>query len=142
KDGCIIVYGGYISHSTLVPVSDDLVVLDTEKSIFTWSKANVSTLSPLSRFYHSATLVDHYMIVVFGRNGIYTPSLTMNEVYILDTSDKFDYKWINEFMPPTTSNDKTVTTLDPSPTSNVNTVNTGLIISTSILAFLLLVIAI
>ncbi|CAG8668602.1 21406_t:CDS:2 [Dentiscutata erythropus] len=79
KDGRIIVYGGYIYRGTLVPVTDDLVVLDTEGSVFTWSKANVSTLSPPSRCYHSATMVDHYMIVAFGRNDLYLPSLTMNE---------------------------------------------------------------
>ncbi|CAG8605503.1 14825_t:CDS:2, partial [Dentiscutata erythropus] len=99
KDGRIIVYGGYVDRNSLVPVTDDLVVLDTEGSVFTWSKANVSTLSPPSRCYHSATLVDHYMIVAFGRNDLYLPSLTMNEIYILNTSDKFDYKWINEFNP-------------------------------------------
>ncbi|CAG8790149.1 5014_t:CDS:2, partial [Dentiscutata erythropus] len=99
KDGRVIVYGGYIDRSKLSPVTDDLVVLDTEGSVFTWSKANVSTLSPASRCYHSAILVDHYMIVAFGRNDLYLPSLTMNEVYILDTSDKFDYKWIDEFKP-------------------------------------------
>ncbi|CAG8718857.1 10122_t:CDS:2, partial [Cetraspora pellucida] len=97
KDGRIIVYGGYIDRGTLVPVLDDLVVLDTGGSVFTWSKANVSTLSPPSRCYHSATLVNHYMIVIFGRNDLYLPSPTMNEVYILDTSDKFDYKWISEY---------------------------------------------
>ncbi|CAG8742396.1 21089_t:CDS:2, partial [Dentiscutata erythropus] len=84
KDGHIIVYGGYVDRNTLVPVTDDLVVLDTEGSTFTWSKANVSTLSPPSRCYHSATLVDYYMIVAFGRNDLYLPSLTMNEVYILN----------------------------------------------------------
>ncbi|CAG8648461.1 4424_t:CDS:2, partial [Dentiscutata heterogama] len=79
KDGRIIVYGGYVDRNTLVPVTDDLIVLYTVGSVFTWSKANVSTLSPPSRCYHSATLVDHYMIVAFGRNDLYLPSLTMNE---------------------------------------------------------------
>ncbi|CAJ0899661.1 12079_t:CDS:2, partial [Entrophospora sp. SA101] len=81
------------------PVSDDLVILDTTSNIFTWSRANVSTISPFPRMYHSAVLVDKYMIVFFGRNNIYLPSLEMNEVYILDTSDKFNYMWINEFIP-------------------------------------------
>ncbi|CAJ0900473.1 16265_t:CDS:2, partial [Entrophospora sp. SA101] len=99
NDGRIIVYGGYISRTTLTPVSDDLVILDTTSNIFTWSRANVSTISPFPRMYHSAVLVDKYMIVFFGRNNIYLPSLEMNEVYILDTSDKFNYMWINEFIP-------------------------------------------
>ncbi|CAG8771557.1 23740_t:CDS:2, partial [Gigaspora rosea] len=99
EGGRIIVYGGYTNRGTLIPVSDDLVVLDTDGPIFIWSKANVSTLSPPSRCYHSATLVDHYMIVAFGRNDFYLPSSTMNEIYILDISDKFDYKWVIEFKP-------------------------------------------
>ncbi|CAH1770665.1 2048_t:CDS:2, partial [Entrophospora sp. SA101] len=99
NDGRIIVYGGYVSQNTLAPVSDDLVILDTTSNIFTWSRANVSTISPFPRMYHSAVLVDKYMIVFFGRNNIYLPSLEMNEVYILDTSDKFNYMWINEFIP-------------------------------------------
>ena len=71
KDGRIIVYGGYTFSG---PASDDLVVLDTTQTIFTWSRANVSTNSPLSRFYHTATLVGDYMIVAFGRNNVYLPS--------------------------------------------------------------------
>ncbi|CAG8644900.1 40917_t:CDS:2 [Gigaspora margarita] len=99
EDGRIIVYGGYAHRRTLVPASDDLIVLDTKGPIFIWSKANVSTLSPPSRCYHSAILVDHYMIVAFGRNDLYLPSAAMNEIYILDISDKFDYKWVIEFRP-------------------------------------------
>ncbi|CAG8532227.1 15432_t:CDS:2 [Racocetra fulgida] len=133
-NGRIIVYGGYIDRGTLVPVLDDLVVLDTGGTVFTWSQANVSTLSPPSRCYHSATLVDHYMIVIFGRNNLYLPSPTMNEVYILDTSDKFDYKWVIEYKP-----DGSVTTMDPAQTTTTNTnvdTNIALIASTAVLAFL------
>jgi len=60
------------------------VVLDTTQAIFTWSKANVSTTSPLSRSYHSATLVGDYMIVTFGRNNVFLPSPETNKIFILD----------------------------------------------------------
>jgi hypothetical protein len=106
QDGRIIVYGGINKAAT-----DDLVILDISQTDYTWSRANVSTKSPLSRYYHTATLVGHYMIVIFGRNNNFLPPTTKNEVYILDTSDKFNYKWVDEFdpnlipsTPPTTSN--------------------------------------
>src|SRR3989442_14899592 len=100
KDGRIIVYGGYTNRTTLTPVTDDLVVLDTTQTNFTWSKASVSTSSQLPRSYHSATLVGDYMIVAFGRNNDYLPSPGENEIFILDTSNKSDYRWVNEFIPP------------------------------------------
>ncbi|CAG8726297.1 15415_t:CDS:1, partial [Racocetra persica] len=86
-----------------------------------------------SRCYHSATLVDHYMIVLFGRNDLFLPSPTMNEVYVLDTSDKFDYKWISEYKlgGPVPTTNSTLTT----PNTNVGT-NIALIASTAVLGFL------
>src|SRR5205823_2230365 len=60
----------------------------------------VSTTSPPSRFYHTATLVGDYMIVAFGRNNIYLPPPGSNEIFILYTADKSDYKWVGEFIPP------------------------------------------
>ncbi|CAJ0829314.1 12116_t:CDS:2 [Entrophospora sp. SA101] len=144
-DGRIIVYGGYINRGTLIPVSDDLVILDTTSSPFTWSKANVSTISPLSRTYHSATLVNEYMIVAFGRNDIYLPLLGMNEIYILDISDKFNYKWVNEFninpvsTAPTNPRDTSIeTTNTDTGTDHNNTTNVGLIIATVISTTLLI----
>ncbi|CAG8743879.1 2003_t:CDS:2, partial [Gigaspora margarita] len=135
EGGRIIVYGGYTNRGTLIPVSDDLVVLDTDGPIFIWSKANVSTLSPPSRCYHSATLVDHYMIVAFGRNDLYLPSSTMNEVYILDIRDKFNYKWVNEFRPDN-HNSSNTTTESSSTNSSPTNINIALIASTATLAFL------
>src|SRR3954454_15623942 len=82
------------------PASDDLMVLDTAQTIFTWSRANVSTNSPPSRFYHTATLDGDYMIVAFRRNNIYLPSPESNEIFILYTGNKSDYKWVDEFIPP------------------------------------------
>ncbi|GBB98363.1 hypothetical protein RclHR1_03200013 [Rhizophagus clarus] len=118
QDGRIIVYGGYtINYNLHEVVTDDLVILDTSQPVYTWSKANVSTNSPLSRFYHTATLVGDYMIVIFGRNNIHIPPPTSNEVFILDTSDKSNYKWVSEFdlnTPPTTSSPT------PSPTGSSN----------------------
>src|SRR5688572_5674691 len=95
KDGRIIVYGGYTSVDTLVPVTDDLVVLDTTQTTFVWSKASVTTISPSSRSFHSATLVGNYMIVAFGRNNVNFPPPGTNEIFILDTSNKSDYRWVN-----------------------------------------------
>ena len=119
-------YGGYDINNN--PVSDDLVVLDITQTTFTWSRANVSTTSPLSRFYHSATLVGDYMIVAFGRNNVYLPSPETNEIFILYTGNKSDYKWVNEFIPPVPppvppSNPSMPST--PSTTSTTSTPNSG-----------------
>ena len=94
-------YGGYTASG---PASDDLVVLDTTQNIFIWSRANVSTNSPLSRFYHTAILVGDYMIVAFGRNNIYLPPPGSNEIFILYTGNKSYYKWVDEFIPSNSSN--------------------------------------
>ncbi|CAB4384108.1 unnamed protein product [Rhizophagus irregularis] len=97
QDGRIIVYGGLTEDGG--PAKDDLVILDTSQADYTWSKANVSTNKPLPRYYHTATLVGYYMIVIFGRNNEFLPPTTPNEefilpneVFILDTSDKSNYK--------------------------------------------------
>ncbi len=143
-------YGGYISRQTLVPVSDDLVVLDTTQTIFTWSRASVSTTSPLSRSYHSATLVGDYMIVAFGRNNIFLPSPETNEIFILYTSNKSDYKWVNEFIPPamipdsppdpsTPSTPSTFSASSDEKSKNQST-NRGLIIGIIILAVVLVLV--
>jgi hypothetical protein len=94
QDGRIIVYGGIDDTA-----ADDLVILDTSQANYTWSIANVSTKSPLSHTYHTATLVGHYMIVIFGKNNEFISPTTQNEVFILDTSDKSNYKWISKFDP-------------------------------------------
>ncbi|PKC55598.1 hypothetical protein RhiirA1_502933, partial [Rhizophagus irregularis] len=94
QDGRIIVYGGIDKAAT-----DDLVILDVSQADYTWSRANVSTKSPLSRSYHTATLVGHYMFVIFGKNNEFLLPTTPNEVFILDTSDKSNYKWVSEFDP-------------------------------------------
>ncbi|POG65798.1 hypothetical protein GLOIN_2v1781367 [Rhizophagus irregularis DAOM 181602=DAOM 197198] len=75
QDGRIIVYGGLTEDGG--PAKDDLVILDTSQAVYTWSKANVSTNKPLPQF------------------------ILPNEVFILDTSDKSNYKWVSEFIPPT-----------------------------------------
>ncbi|CAB4445184.1 unnamed protein product [Rhizophagus irregularis] len=105
QDDRIIVYGGLTEDGG--PAKDDLVILDTSQAVYTWSKANVSTNKPLPRYYHTATLVGYYMIVIFGRNNEFLPPTTPNEefilpneVFILDTSDKSNYKWVSEFIPP------------------------------------------
>ncbi|GES72840.1 hypothetical protein GLOIN_2v1641931 [Rhizophagus clarus] len=113
QDGRIIVYGGTTDNGAAI---DDLVILDTSQTIYAWSKANVSTNSPPSRFYHTATLVGDYMIVAFGRNNLSLPLPTSNEVFILDTSDKSNYKWVSEFNP----NPKSPTLSTTSDSSNSN----------------------
>ncbi|CAB5188792.1 uncharacterized protein OCT59_011521 [Rhizophagus irregularis] len=94
QDGRIIVYGGYTGSGSIV--SDDLVILDTYD--YTWSNVNAIDPPP-SRFYHTATLVGYYMFVAFGKTNNELPLPTSNEVFILDTYDKSNYKWVNEFNP-------------------------------------------
>ncbi|PKC01357.1 hypothetical protein RhiirA5_456783 [Rhizophagus irregularis] len=90
QDGRIIVYGG--CDADIAAVNDDLVILDTSQTVYTWSKANVisATDPPLPRCYHTATLVGDHMIVLFGRDN----TQLSNETFILDTSDKSNYKWV------------------------------------------------
>ncbi|CAG8684580.1 uncharacterized protein OCT59_011528 [Rhizophagus irregularis] len=94
QDGRIIVYGGYTGDFRIV--SDDLVILDTYD--YTWSNAKAIDPPPV-RFFHTATLVGYYMIVAFGRTNNDLPLPTSNEVFILNTYDKSNYKWVNEFNP-------------------------------------------
>ncbi|CAB4383281.1 unnamed protein product [Rhizophagus irregularis] len=118
QDGRIIVYGGIDDTA-----ADDLVILDTSQANFTWSIANVSTKSPLLRTYHTATLVGHYMIVIFGKNNEFISPTTQNEVFILDTSDKSNYKWISKFDP-----NLILPTSPTTPDQNLSTRNRNLVI--------------
>ncbi|GET01562.1 kinase-like domain-containing protein [Rhizophagus clarus] len=95
QDGRIIVYGG--CDTNINAVLDDLVILDTSQIVYTWSKANVTNVTdpPNPRCYHKSILVGDYMIVLFGRDNIQLS----NETFILDTSDKSNYKWVSEFDP-------------------------------------------
>ncbi|GES72845.1 hypothetical protein GLOIN_2v1641931 [Rhizophagus clarus] len=146
QDGRIIVYGGVTGNGAAI---DDLVVLDTSQTVYTWSKANVTTNSPLSRFYHTATLVGDYMIVVFGRNNLYLPPPTSNEVFILDTSDKTNYKWVRDFDPnpkpptPSTTSDSSNSNSNSSDLNkNISDQNKGLTIGIIILSIVIALIGI
>ncbi|CAB4441767.1 unnamed protein product [Rhizophagus irregularis] len=52
----------------LLPVNDDLVILDTSQTVYTWSKANVisATDPPLPRCYHTATLTRAINLITSG----------------------------------------------------------------------------
>ena len=73
SDGISIGYIIYTRFLTLVGISwisngnrtQVSVVEIMSQAIFTWSRANVSTTSPLSRSYHLATLVGDHMICGF-----------------------------------------------------------------------------
>jgi len=130
EDGRIIVYGGYGGYTgELDPVPDDLVVLDTTDN-FTWSNAS-HTNPPPSRFYHTATLVGDYMIVAFGRTN---KSPEPNEIFILYTGNKSDYKWVDEFIPPVPPSNPTPSTY--STPSIIRNLIIGIVILSTVLALI------
>ncbi|RIB30897.1 hypothetical protein C2G38_2237985 [Gigaspora rosea] len=95
SDKRIIIFAGtgYTDHSTVL---DDLWILDIET--YQWSVGNILNPNGLAIFSHTATLVDDYMIVAFGRlsyNGI--PPNVSSTIYMLDVSQRDSYQWVTEF---------------------------------------------
>ncbi|RIB30898.1 hypothetical protein C2G38_2237986 [Gigaspora rosea] len=95
SDKRIIIFAGtgYTDHSTVL---DDLWILDIET--YQWSVGNILNPNGLAIFSHTATLVDDYMIVAFGRhsyNGI--PSDVSSTIYMLDVSQRDSYQWVTVF---------------------------------------------
>ncbi|CAG8522162.1 6672_t:CDS:2, partial [Scutellospora calospora] len=99
KDGSIIIYGGGAFNFTKVP-TPLLASLDTSVTPYRWNsiKSSTNEYTPPPLTYHSAQLVDKYMIVAFGAsiiNGNYNlTQATSNAIYILDTSS---YSWVPSF---------------------------------------------
>ncbi|KAF0384721.1 galactose oxidase [Gigaspora margarita] len=72
--------------------------LDTLK--FVWSVASISNIggSPTSLFSFASTLVGAYILIGFGRSNDSTDLVT-NDFFLLDVSQKDNYKWVTTFDP-------------------------------------------
>jgi hypothetical protein len=63
SDGRIIIYGGEANRE---PASPQLCVLNTATNPFTWSQPE-SKYSIPDLWLHTATMIDNYMVVAFGK---------------------------------------------------------------------------
>ncbi|RIB29022.1 hypothetical protein C2G38_2028067 [Gigaspora rosea] len=99
KDGTtIIIYGGGSGNFTVTP-EPSLAALDTRVKPYKWSSiTSKGTFSPPPLAYHSAQIIENYMIVAFGAlfttNGFNLATGSNDNVYIFDTSK---YEWITSF---------------------------------------------
>ncbi|CAG8588548.1 7688_t:CDS:2 [Ambispora gerdemannii] len=92
SDGRLIIHGGINVNST--QPNSDIYVLNIAISPFEWSRPQFDNgVTP--RAYHTATMVNNYMIVAFGMESD-TGSTTLN---ILDANDPTNYTWVISFNP-------------------------------------------
>ncbi|CAG8488736.1 1922_t:CDS:2 [Cetraspora pellucida] len=119
----LIVYGGYYTSSPLV---HDLSVLDIRNKPYQWFIPNISGTIPPTPAYHTANVVGKYMIISYG--FINSQGYANPDMYILDISNDFEYKWVTSFDPNPVSSPSPGHN-DPSNSSNgVNSISTGTIV--------------
>ncbi|KAF0561680.1 galactose oxidase [Gigaspora margarita] len=114
SDGRIIIFGGSNAAGTVL---GDLWILDI--TMFQWLIGKI--LNPIVNLTlkdHTATLVNNYMFVSFGRFGNYSES---SRIFMLDVSQKDFYKWVTEFTPNTTTTTTFTATTIPTTTTTVTT---------------------
>ncbi|RGB28506.1 hypothetical protein C1646_767726 [Rhizophagus diaphanus] len=100
QDGLIIIYGGV--NSQLLPVPDQISVLDTKVNPFTWSIPNIDPAPSSAPFRgHTATLVENYMIIAFGvyRKTNDSGVVSSGQIHMIDVSKENNYKWVKSFTP-------------------------------------------
>ncbi|CAG8803075.1 45448_t:CDS:2, partial [Gigaspora margarita] len=73
--------------------------LDTLK--FVWSVASISNIggSPTSLFSFASTLVGAYILIGFGKSNDSMGTITTNGFFLLDVSQKDNYKWVTTYDP-------------------------------------------
>ncbi|KAF0516428.1 galactose oxidase [Gigaspora margarita] len=141
SDGRIIIFGGADTSNRLITLGD-LWILDT--AMFQWSIGQIlNPIMDLTLCGHTATLVDNYMFVSFGRFGNVSYS---SRIFMLDVSRKDSYNWVIEFTPNTTTTTSTTTTTVTTSSSNTITdsKSTSIIIGAiigSIISLIIFVIA-
>ncbi|PKY48714.1 hypothetical protein RhiirA4_544791 [Rhizophagus irregularis] len=120
-DERIIIFGGCKCMNG--PILNQLAVLNTKTYPYEWSIPQVSALNsaPPPIQLHTATLIENYMFINFGRN-YQTQNLELQKpfFYILDVRN---FTWVTQFEPeqsPVTTNSATVPIIN---TSSANTSN-------------------
>ncbi|CAG8711708.1 17226_t:CDS:2, partial [Racocetra persica] len=77
----------------------------TSLNIKTFSWENLTNLNDGFRtglYYHTSTLIDHYIIIAFGYDVNYYPNIYLNNysnnISLLDISQKDNYKWVTSYV--------------------------------------------
>ncbi|PKY60797.1 hypothetical protein RhiirA4_484939 [Rhizophagus irregularis] len=124
-DERIIIFGGCKGYNETI--LNQLAVLNTKTYPYEWSIPQVSALNsaPPSIQLHSATLIENYMFINFGRNyQMQNSDLQKPFFYILDIRN---FTWVIQFEPeqsPVTTNSVTpIATVSIINTSSTNTSN-------------------
>ncbi|CAG8557018.1 11719_t:CDS:2, partial [Dentiscutata heterogama] len=96
--------------ATFIPQHNQILIIDgypqgpivsLDISTLIWSTPTVSNNGILpGLFWHTSTLFDKYILVAFGEYVDYQP---ISNIYLLDISQKNNYKWVSTYDPPPTS---------------------------------------
>ncbi|RIB04855.1 hypothetical protein C2G38_2148819 [Gigaspora rosea] len=99
--------------------------LDTLK--FVWSIASISNIggSQTSLFSFTSILVGAYIFIGFGRSNDSTDLVT-NNFFLLDVSQKDNYKWVTIYDPTKQLQSVNLTTSTSSPSSNIAAIIGGI----------------
>ncbi|CAI2166172.1 3827_t:CDS:2 [Funneliformis geosporum] len=99
KNGQIIVFGG-IYLPALLPSSPQVVILDTSTPTYQWILPPIMTTTdkPPDLLFHTATIVENYMIIAFGNRTVSDKVQGQSgRLYFLDL-EKFE--WVKTYNPP------------------------------------------
>ncbi|KAF0452010.1 galactose oxidase [Gigaspora margarita] len=143
-DGHVIIYGGSKNNATL-DQSQQIASLDTTLNPYKWSvKSMIGNNVPPPLVFHSATIVENFMILAFGQKGVNNAFGSNNlnsQLYILDTRN---YVWITSTNTSTNSpspQNPSVTQIQTVIASNSNSLSTGVIVTIPIISIVLIAIA-
>ncbi|CAG8661985.1 19967_t:CDS:2 [Cetraspora pellucida] len=136
--------------ATFIPQYNQILIIDgfpqgpivsLDITTLTWSTPTISN-NGLSQglFWHTSTLFDKYILIAFGEYVDYQP---LNNIYLLDISQKNNYKWVNIYNPSVstttslsiTSQIPTYTSISPDNKTESN-LNFGLIIGLALGGFI------
>ncbi|CAG8607999.1 7990_t:CDS:2 [Ambispora leptoticha] len=102
----IIVYGGQTEKNQ--PATPELLILDvTAQTSFIWLQQAITNPRQASPFRHTATLVDRYMIVAFGRLTT-SPDRANDKITLLDVES---FSWVTSNQPDSPHSPVNVLTL-------------------------------
>ncbi|RIA92637.1 hypothetical protein C1645_764600 [Glomus cerebriforme] len=90
-DGKVVIHGGVNVDYTVL--YDDVAVLDTTQSQYTWSIKGAGGNIPPKRYSHTATMVGTNMIITFG---YLANDVSDNNIYVLDTTT---FTWKENYIP-------------------------------------------
>ncbi|KAF0559897.1 galactose oxidase [Gigaspora margarita] len=103
----IVIFGGTQDGFAQITAYPAFVLLDVKSEPFQYSAPTPSGQAPPPLAFHTATVYQNYMIVVFGNltNDFGPSNNASSDVYLMTLSN---YSWVTQFKPP-----------DPNPTDNI-----------------------